>query len=118
MADSDSGKIVVKLDCVSDFVRPLYLLFLPPRIHLGTFPQVCSWCYIGHLELERGMALAKERGLPITFQVKYHPFMLNTSLTEDTPISKIDYFTRKFGGESDSKLRMCQARAKEEGIEL
>lgn len=98
MADSDSGKIVVKLDCVSDFV--------------------CSWCYIGHLELERGMALAKERGLPITFQVKYHPFMLNASLTDDVPVSKRDYFARKFGSDADSKLDMCQARAKEEGIEL
>ncbi|KAL5486337.1 hypothetical protein ACEPAI_7383 [Sanghuangporus weigelae] len=90
----------IKIDVVSDFV--------------------CAWCYIGHLELLRGISLARSRGLPVEFVIQYHPFVVNPSLSQDRPISKDQYFLRKFGSleKTHEILEMVRLRAKEEGLDL
>ena len=82
--------------------------------------QNCAWCYIGHLELLRGISLARARNLPVDFVIQYHPFLVNPNLPEDKPIPKDQYFLRKFGSLEKSReiLELVRLRAKEEGLNL
>lgn len=81
--------------------------------------QLCPWCYIGHKDLERGIAQARAADLPVDFVVQYHPYILNPSMTCSETKTKKEYFERKFGVEGAAKMReLLMARGKEEGITL
>lgn len=95
-------------------------LFAPLSSNSSRILQVCAWCYVGHIELEQGIALAKARGLPVSFSVRYHPLFLNNNLPEDAPIQKEEYFAKKFPNADDGAkiLSMLVKRGKEEGVAL
>ncbi|KAH8106688.1 thioredoxin-like protein [Phellopilus nigrolimitatus] len=94
-----AARKTIKIDVISDFL--------------------CAWCYIGHIELERGIALARAAALPVDFAVQYHPFILNPSLADDAPLAKADFFARKMGpGRWQGTVALVQARAREEGLEF
>lgn len=81
--------------------------------------QLCPWCYIGHKDLERGIAQARAADLPVDFVIQYHPYILNPSMTCSETKTKKEYFERKFGVEGAAKMRaLLMARGKEEGITL
>lgn len=67
------------------------------------------------------MALAKERGLPVDFAVRYHPLFINQSLSDEAPIPKADYFERKWPNKAEEGhqlLRLLVERGREEGLAL
>ena len=67
------------------------------------------------------MALAKERGLPVSFAVRYHPLFINQSLNEDVSIPKEEYFEKKWSQNPEEGvkiLNICAERGKEEGLAL
>jgi len=87
----------IKIDVVSDFV--------------------CAWCYIGLLDIEKAISQAHANNLPVSFEIQYHPFILNSQLTCDKPIPKMEFFTKKLGAEKYAKIQeMIAARAKQEGL--
>ena len=97
---------------------------LPSHLQLqsGNEKQLCAWCYIGHIELEQGLALARARGLPVQFAVRYHPLFLNTSLNDVDTVPKSEYWVRKCQKEGPEgvqrALEMVLKRGREEGLEL
>jgi len=87
----------IKIDVISDFV--------------------CAWCYIGHLDLERAIAQAQAENLSVSFEVQYHPFILNPSLSCDETIPKVDFYKKKLGDANFEKMtELVLARSKEEGL--
>ncbi|THH07459.1 hypothetical protein EW145_g3369 [Phellinidium pouzarii] len=99
MSISVPTRKTIKIDVVSDFL--------------------CAWCYIGHIELEHGMALARAASLPVDFVVQYHPFILHPSLPSDIPITKQAFYERKMGADKwQQTLEIIQGRAKQEGLEF
>ncbi|TDL20859.1 thioredoxin-like protein [Rickenella mellea] len=89
----------VKLDIISDFL--------------------CPWCYVGHVELERALTMARAANLPATFEMQYHPFCLNPSLKCDEAVEKDEYFKNKLGAERwEAKKKLMDARAATDGIKF
>lgn len=69
--------------------------------------------------MERAIEQAQAAKLPISFEVQYHPYILNPSLSVDVPVSKVQYFENKVGKEKAEGLKaMMTVRAKQEGINL
>src|SRR5690606_29807263 len=68
-------KTTIKIDVISDVV--------------------CPWCYIGKRRLEKAL---NKLDSEYTFEVTYHPFELNPSITE-SGVNQKQYLSQKFGGE-------------------
>ena len=52
--------------------------------------------------------------------IRYHPLFLNNHLPEETPVSKEEYFSKKFPTPEDGAkiIAMLTKRGKEEGLAL
>ncbi|XP_051114729.1 uncharacterized protein LOC127240219 isoform X2 [Andrographis paniculata] len=59
----------------------------------ATIDTVCPWCYVGKKNLDKAISSSDEK---YTFEVKYHPFLLNPSASKEGVVKK-DYFLNKFG---------------------
>lgn len=79
--------------------------------------SICPFCYIGKRKLERSFTLARERGVPATFEVEFKPFLLDPTLRSDTPVVKRQRYREKFGAERVPKMEEAmKERGKEVGI--
>ncbi|KNC98000.1 thiol oxidoreductase FrnE [Spizellomyces punctatus DAOM BR117] len=59
---------------------------------------VCPWCFVGKRRLEKAIAAAKNRNLPLEFKIKFKPFQLDPTLPKEG-VSKIKKYEAKFGPE-------------------
>lgn len=59
---------------------------------------ICPNCYIGFQELL--LAVQQCTNLPITFDIEYRPFCLNSNIPEDTTIDKKPFYADKYGAEN------------------
>ncbi|PAV18071.1 thioredoxin [Pyrrhoderma noxium] len=79
--------------------------------------SICPFCYIGKRKLDRAIDIAKEKGLKLEFDVQFHPFLLDPTLTEDNPVNKRSRYAEKFGKERSVTLeKMMIERGKQSGI--
>ncbi|KAI5120065.1 hypothetical protein M0805_002627 [Coniferiporia weirii] len=82
-----------------------------------TSDSICPFCFIGKRKLDRAIVIAKEKGLNLDFEVEYHPYLLDPSLTLDTPIDRRVRAKRKFGKDRGVMMeKMMIARGKEVGL--
>jgi len=73
---------------------------------------VCPWCYIGRSRLSRALAMRPDQAVV----VNWRPFQLDSTIPAEG-IARLDYLTRKFGGESqiaDYHERLTAAARAEE----
>jgi len=85
-----------------------------------TSDSICPFCYIGKRKLERAISIAKDKGLNLSFKLQFHPFLLDPTLKEDTPVVKRDRYVSKFGGHErvQAMEKMMIERGKEVGIDF
>ncbi|KAI9099350.1 DSBA-like thioredoxin domain-containing protein [Phlyctochytrium arcticum] len=57
---------------------------------------ICPWCYIGKKRLDKAIATAKAKQLPVDFQIKFKPFQLDGTLPKEG-VSKLERYRAKFG---------------------
>lgn len=58
-----------------------------------TIDTVCPWCFVGKKNLDKAIASSNEK---YTFEIKYHPYLLNPSAPKEGVVKK-DYYLNKFG---------------------
>ncbi|KAK6152643.1 hypothetical protein DH2020_012282 [Rehmannia glutinosa] len=54
---------------------------------------VCPWCYVGKKNLDKAIASSGDK---YTFEIKWHPYMLNPSAPKEGVIKK-EFYVNKFG---------------------
>jgi predicted DsbA family dithiol-disulfide isomerase len=75
--------------------------------------QICSFCYIGHKELDD--AIARCSDLPVKFDIQYRPFLLCGVL--ETPVDKGEFFRSKLKN-YDEHLKSVNEAAARVGVEM
>lgn len=78
---------------------------------------VCPFCYIGLERLKRGIDAVAGRGLPLSVEVSYTPFILRRQLPKEG-VDKLSVFARQFGSESlaRQKLNSVKQAAASDGL--
>ncbi|GFP97926.1 hypothetical protein PHJA_001936700 [Phtheirospermum japonicum] len=54
---------------------------------------VCPWCFVGKKNLDKAIASSQDK---YTFEIKWHPYMLNPSAPKEGVVKK-EYYLNKFG---------------------
>lgn len=62
---------------------------------------MCPNCYLGYTELGHAIREAKEKRLPLTYQIQYHPARLvcTEALADGVVVDKHEFLENKFGKE-------------------
>ncbi|KAK6913395.1 DSBA-like thioredoxin domain [Dillenia turbinata] len=74
---NNSGKKLIRIDVSSD--------------------SVCPWCLVGKRNLDKAIALSKER---FDFEIKWHPFFVIPSMPKEG-INKREFYKQKFGSRAE-----------------
>ncbi|KAJ3047565.1 hypothetical protein HK097_011416 [Rhizophlyctis rosea] len=91
-----SAKRLVKIDVVSD--------------------NICPWCFVGKRRLEKAIAQARQKNLPLDFQVNFKPFQLDATLPVEGK-DKLAHYKSKFGAaRMDQMIPFMEGIGKKEGI--
>lgn len=83
--------------------------------------QICPWCYIAHIELQRAIATLNARtpAPRVSFKIEHRPFKLQPSLPEETELDKRTWYRERFGEEKAKAIESAvRARASEVGVDL
>ncbi|KAF9972011.1 hypothetical protein BGZ73_004937 [Actinomortierella ambigua] len=69
----------------------------------------CPWCFIGKRRLEKAIDLFKQSHPNTSFQVQWHPYQLDSTMST-TPFPKLEMYARKFGPDRSVQIqqRMIQ----------
>jgi len=80
---------------------------------------VCPWCWIGKRRLQHAMALLGEGEAAPSFDIYWHPFLLDPD-ADQTPVPLRESYHAKFGGveRTHQILANTQATAREEGLPI
>ncbi len=77
---------------------------------------ICPWCYIGKRRMERAISTFRARFPQTSFEVRWHPFFLDSTLSKEGE-SKLDRYVAKFGeARVTQMLPQMQATGFAEGI--
>jgi len=80
-----------------------------------TSDTICPWCYIGFVQINRAIEMAKENKLPLTFEVEFSPFMLDPTLPKVGGQPKMERYIEKFG---EARANQAVANLDRAGREL
>ncbi|CAO3675303.1 unnamed protein product [Umbelopsis vinacea] len=77
---------------------------------------ICPWCFVGKRRLEKAIKSYQTTNPDAKFDIKWHPFQLDPTLTR-TPVNKLERYASKFG-EARSKQIVAHMKSigQEEGI--
>ncbi|EJD45985.1 thioredoxin-like protein [Auricularia subglabra TFB-10046 SS5] len=94
----------------------------PPGRRLITLHQYsdfwCPWCYIGYREITAAIERCKQEKLPVDFNIEYKPYILSPTLSDDCPVSRVDYLASKMGEDKCNMLvKLVNERGKPLGID-
>ncbi|KAJ7178085.1 thioredoxin-like protein [Mycena filopes] len=85
-------------------LKPLSLQIISDSI----CPIPPSFCYIGYKQITRAIAAAQAEHLPLQFNLRFKPFLLDPTLPEDRALNKREHYAARFGGLDGVKAREAQ----------
>lgn len=96
----------IKIDIVSDTVCPWYAFCPNIYAEFALISNVFCYvrCFIGKRRLEKAMQQFKATNPSVTFDVEWHPFQLNPTMSKENPIPKLVNYRRKFGEERTNEF--------------
>jgi len=77
---------------------------------------MCPYSYISHKSLFD--AIAECSNDPLTFNVEYRPFRLNSTLSEDIPVDRRLYFSTKYEQKYEAMLQFIQRIASDMNLTI
>ncbi|KAJ7672540.1 thioredoxin-like protein [Mycena polygramma] len=78
---------------------------------------ICPFCYLGYKQISLAIAAAKKENLPLDFKLRFKPFLLDPTLSTETPLNKRERYSAKFGkAQFEVMERQMIARGKPVGI--
>ncbi|KAJ7764579.1 thioredoxin-like protein [Mycena maculata] len=81
--------------------------------------SICPFCYLGYKQITLAIQQAQKENLPLEFQLRFKPFLLDPSLALDKPVNKRERLSSKFGASRVEGIeRQMIARGKEVGIQF
>ncbi|KAJ7764581.1 thioredoxin-like protein [Mycena maculata] len=81
--------------------------------------SICPFCYLGYKQISLAIQQAQKENLPLEFQLRFKPFLLDPSLPSDKPLNKRERYNSKFGAaRMEAMERQMIARGKEVGIQF
>ncbi|GJN91697.1 hypothetical protein Rhopal_004720-T1 [Rhodotorula paludigena] len=78
-----------------------------------TSDSICPFCFVGYRRIQQAIRIAKERSLPLSFSLRFAPFLLDPTLPPSPGESKRERYVRRFGGEE--RVRQMEEAMKERG---
>ncbi|KAF8208160.1 thioredoxin-like protein [Mycena galopus ATCC 62051] len=82
--------------------------------------SICPFCYLGYKQITLAIEAAKKENLPLDFQLRFKPFLLDPTLPMAPPVEKRKRFAEKFGGAArvEAMEKQMVARGKTVGIDF
>jgi len=82
--------------------------------------SICPFCFIGKRNLDKAISISAEQNIPLSFDVEFHPFLLDPSQKPgDPPQDKRQRYESKFGKERFAAMKqMMKERGKMVGIDF
>jgi len=77
---------------------------------------ICPYSYISNKALLDAIAECSQS--PLTFKIEYRPFRLNSTLPEDFPVNRKQYFRQKYGEKYDAMQGIIQNVAQSMGLTI
>ncbi|GAA5869747.1 hypothetical protein JCM1840_000579 [Sporobolomyces johnsonii] len=78
-----------------------------------TSDSICPFCYVGFNRIKAAIAQAEAEALPLSFSLRFAPFLLDPSLPPSPGENKRERYARRFGGAE--KVRAMEAAMVERG---
>lgn len=73
-----------------------------------TLDTICPFTYLGRRKLQLAIMLAKDEGLPATFNIRYRPYNIAKSVSKSGR-NKMDWYVDKNGGSREQTEKMVEA---------
>ncbi|CAG7846854.1 SubName: Full=Uncharacterized protein {ECO:0000313/EMBL:CCA74670.1} [Serendipita indica DSM 11827] len=84
-----------------------------------TADSICPFCYLGYTKLNKAVATAKSKNLPLDITVRFVPYQLDPSLPTTYAVSKRDHYQNKFGAARFAQMEpFMQSRFASEGLSI
>ncbi|KAK7042490.1 DSBA domain-containing protein [Favolaschia claudopus] len=79
--------------------------------------SICPFCYLGYKQITLAIEAAKKQNLPLDFNMRFKPYLLDPTLPTDAPVNKRERLGQKFGMDRiDMMEKQMQARGRSVGI--
>ncbi|KAG8851259.1 hypothetical protein FRB91_008173 [Serendipita sp. 411] len=84
-----------------------------------TADSICPFCYLGFTKVNKAIAAAKERRLPLDISLRFVPYQLDPTLPTTHAVSKRERYAQKFGASRfDQMESMMRQRFADEGLSI
>jgi len=81
--------------------------------------SICPFCYLGYKQITLAIDAAKKENLPLDFNLRFKPFLLDPSLPTAAPLNKRERYSQKFGAARfEAMEKQMIARGRTVGIEF